>query len=59
MMGLDVKKTKLKAYVLNNKDLAANRKNLYIGTRKNHSPLGQSLFAPAVFERDQMMEDTL
>lgn len=34
---------------LNNKDLVANRKNLYIGTRKNHSPLGRSLFAPAVF----------
>ena len=29
--------------------LVANRKNLYIGTRKNHSPLGRSLFAPAVF----------
>ncbi len=33
----------------NNKDLVQKRKNLYIGSRKKHSPLGQSLFAPAVF----------
>ena len=43
----------------NNKPLVREGEKTYIGDRKTHSPPGQNLFAPAVFERDQMMEDTL